>query len=162
MIRSYWQNLMPRERWMLILGVAAVVTTLFYLLLLEPYQNERERLDQDIELQRELLGWMRGAAVEMQRLRGGGATPRGSAGAETPLLTLVDGSARRQGLGEALKRVQPDGQSGVRVWLEQVEFDALLPWLESLERDSGVKVSSLVIEPQDPGRVKARLSLERP
>ncbi len=162
MIRNYWQNLMPRERLMLLLGGAAVVFTLIYLLLLEPFVNERERLRQDIELQRELLGWMRNAAAEMQHLRGGGAVSRGTAGSTTPLLTLVDGSARRQGLGEALKRVQPDGQSGVRVWLEQVAFDALLAWLDTLERDSGVVVSALVVEPQEPGLVKVRLSLERP
>ncbi len=164
MIQAYWQNLMPRERRVLIAGAVALVLMLFYVLAWAPFQSERASREQAIEQQRELLGWMQGAAAELQALRTGGAGGSGAAAANrsVPLLTLVDGSARKQGLGGALKRVQPDGDAGVRVWLEGVDFDALLLWLDTLERSQGVLVKALVVEPQSPGRVKARLSLERP
>ena len=81
-------------------------------------------------------------------------------GSEVYELGVVDGSARQAGLGSAMKRVKPDGKSGVRVWFEGVSFDSLVGWLATLS-DQQVTVRSLSLErPGEPGRVNAQLTLE--
>ena len=78
------------------------------------------------------------------------------------LMGLVDGSARRQGLTDAIKRIEPQGKA-VQVRLEQVEFDKMLAWLDQLIEREGVEVSGMVVERQEVvGRVNCRLVIGVP
>ena len=62
-----------------------------------------------------------------------------------------------------LKRVEEERQHTVRVWIEQVAFDQLIVWLDSLQRKYAITTASLVVERLDqPGRVNVRLILDRP
>jgi general secretion pathway protein M len=157
---NFWNNLQPRERVMLAGGAAALLLLLGYALLVEPYFTAMERMRQDVAAQRETLVWMRQAAAEAKALRGG-ATKRVAATGGQSLLALADTTAKASGLAAALKRVQPDGQRSVRVWLEQAPFDAMMQWLDTLGREHGVQVTGLVVEPLPaPGSVDARVVLE--
>ena len=70
-------------------------------------------------------------------------------------------SAKRSQLGTALKRVEPDGAHGVRVWLEQAPFDDMIRWLGELKNNSGVRITSVTVDQQGAaGLVNARLMLE--
>ena len=89
------------------------------------------------------------------------AAAQGMAGRS--LLSVTDGSARTAGLGDALKRVEPDGSTGVRVWLEGAPFDSVIGWLRVMSSSYGVDVDSASIErTATAGRVNARLSLQAP
>ncbi len=60
-----------------------------------------------------------------------------------------------------MKRIEPEGQNSVRVWLEQAAFDDVIQWLQNLKRDYGIHTADIVIERQAAaGRVNARLTLE--
>jgi general secretion pathway protein M len=101
---------------------------------------------------------MRQAATEIQVLRQG-ATKRNPAGGS--LLATTDSSARAHGLAKAVKRVQPEGQRSVRVWLEQAPFDDVMLWLNTLAGDYGIRVDGVVVDPTDaPGLVDLRAVLE--
>jgi general secretion pathway protein M len=129
-----------------------------YALVWDPYVQGVTRLEQEVAEQRALLSWMENAAREVKALRGSGmaARPGGQS-----LLTLVDSTARAQGLENALQRVQPEGQNTVRVWLEKASFDDTLRWLDRLTGQQGLRVTGLVVEPlQEAGRVNARITLE--
>ena len=84
-------------------------------------------------------------------------------GADMPLLSAVDKAAKDPSLGgKAPTRMQPDGESQVRVWLEDVPFDALLRWMYGLQGHYGVRIDSVAIERRPTaGQVNARLSLVR-
>jgi general secretion pathway protein M len=77
------------------------------------------------------------------------------------LLGTIDRTAKAGDLGKSVKRVQPDGQTKARVWLENANFDAMIKWLESLQRQQGIRIVTSVIEKQEEaGIVNARLVLE--
>jgi type II secretory pathway component PulM len=50
------------------------------------------------------------------------------------LVVLIDRSARECGLGAALTGQTPNGENGIRVRLEQAEFDKLVVCLGSLQQ----------------------------
>ena len=156
---AYWHTLQPRERLILGAGTLLALILLLWALVWEPYVRDGERLAQRVRVEREDLAWMEQAATQVRHLRG--STRLKSRPAGQSLLALVDSTARTHQLGTALKRVQPDGQRAVRVWLEQAQFDTLLVWLERLASDYGVHVSGLVLERGEvAGQVNARVVLD--
>ena len=102
---------------------------------------------------------MRQAAREVKRLSGGAGTSPSSDGRS--LLTLVDQTARGAGLATALKRVAPQGEDKLSVQLDGVEFDKLIPWLGSLERDHRIAIVNLSVDRTTAaGLVNARIILQ--
>lgn len=158
-MKQYWSNLQPRERLVLITGGVALLLLMLYALVIDPYQTRAARLEQLVADQRSDLEWMREAGAQVRALRTGAPQQAGAGGQS--LLSLADSTARSQGLGGAVKRVQPEGQRSVRVWLEQANFDDVLRWLQTLSTRYGVGITALVADPSDePGRADVRLVLE--
>jgi len=157
-LRQYWEQLQLRERRMLTIGGIAAVILLLYALLWEPFTGEIAHLKDSVSTQRATLAWMQQAAAEAQQLRGTSAA--GTDGRS--LLAVSDETAKSHQLGAAMKRVQPDGQHTVRIWLEGAPFGDLLRWLDTLSRRHGVRITALNVEriPATPGHVNARVSLE--
>ena len=157
-VTEYWEGLQPRERIMLFAGGIAILFALLYFLLWQPVMNARTEMRQEVMQQRALVQWMKDAASEAKSLRGvTGQKTKGLGGQS--LLSLVDQSAKQQGLGGAMKRVEPDGKQ-VRIWFEAAGFDRLIGWLEKISRENGIRVISATIERSDgTGLVDARLRL---
>jgi general secretion pathway protein M len=103
---------------------------------------------------------MQESALKVKQLNG--ANPAAGKGMEgRSLLSVTDDSARSAGLGAALKRVEPDGSTGVRVWLEDASFDSVAGWLSVMDTHYGVDVDSATLErAATTGRINARLSLQ--
>lgn len=158
MLKERWAQLQERERRVLLGGAVALVLLGGYALVWDPWMQAVSRLEQDVAEQRVLLGWMKQSVHEVQMLRGN--RPGGAPAAGQSLLTLIDGSARAQGLGTAMQRVEPEG-NGVRVWLEKAPFDEVMRWLDRLG-DRGVRVTSFATErvAGQSGVVNVRLVLE--
>lgn len=156
-MKAYWMQLQARERRLLLLGALALLLLLAYALVWEPARAGLARLEQDTAAQRATLAWMEQARQQVQHLR----QTRPPTGGPS-LLPLAEQSAKAHGLGPALKRIQPDGQHSVRVWLEQASFDDTLRWLDTLAGRHGVKIGAFSAERADAGRVHARLVLEAP
>lgn len=156
---QYWEGLQPRERQVLSVGAVALLIIGVYALIIEPYQEKSARLEQDIAAHLETLQWMQGAAASVKALqRNGGSHKKDWKGT---LLTLVDTSARQSALGDSVKKVEPEGKNGVRVWLEQASFDELLRWLNTLNQQYDVKISGLQVDREDSaGLVSAKVVLE--
>lgn len=159
-MKSYWANLQPRERRVLTAGAVALLLIGIYALAWEPYRSAVANTRAAVESKRTTLAWMQQAAEEVRSLRGSDRAAGPGRGGQS-LLALVDATAKSNGLADALKRVQPDGQKAVRVWLEGAPFDAALVWMGRLYRDRGLRIDGLVIEQADkPGRANLRLTLE--
>jgi general secretion pathway protein M len=57
--------------------------------------------------------------------------------------------------------VEPDGSTGVRVWLEDASFDSVVGWLGVMASRYGVDVDTASMErAATTGRINARLSLQ--
>ncbi len=162
-MKAWFANLDPRERNALIFGGALLAMVLAYVLLWQPFSARAARLEQTVEEQRALKQWMQNAALEAQRLRAAqvpGSMKAGMSGQS--LLAVVDQAARQDRLGTALKRIEPEGTSIVRVWFEQAIFDDVLLWLGDLQNTYGVRITSISIDHQgsSAGSVNARVELE--
>lgn len=159
-MREYFENLSQRERYLVIVAGTALVIFLLWALLWRPMMASAKDVQQRVAAQESELQWMRQAAAEARVLRGAaGAGAQASGGS---LLSLVERTARQGRLAPAVKRVQPDGEQGVRIWLENASFDDLLVWLHQLATAHGVALSEVAVERQQAaGIVNGRLLLER-
>lgn len=154
--REYWDNLQRRERRMVLGGAFVAVLLLLYGLVVEPIMGELSRLQTSVHERHVVLAWMQQAAQEVKQMNLGSQVPSD----HDSLLALVDSSARQHQLGPGIKRLQPEGQSGVRVWLEQVAFDDVLTWVDALAVRS-VRITGLSVERSTvPGLVDLRIVME--
>ncbi len=160
-MKDWFMGLEPRERRMVAGGALALVLTLFYLLVWEPVAVSYDDLKKNVAAQQETLDWMKQASAQVKALRGSARGPARGLGGRS-LLAVVDQSARAAGLGPAIKRVEPDGSRGVKIWLEGASFDDIVLWLGKLDRDYLVEATVVTLEPQGEGRVNARLTLLGP
>lgn len=157
-IQEWLASLEQRERRLVITGAVLAAIMILYLAIWSPLSSSVENLRVTTQEQETTLVWMRQAAQEVKKLRGSGRTKPASG---QSLLTLVDRTAKAGRLGPAVKRVQPDGEQKVRVWMEAASFDDVVRWLVLLETRHGIGIESTVFEVKDsPGRVDVRLVLE--
>lgn len=160
-MQEFWVQLAPRERIAILIGAGVLTVILLYLLAWTPFVERAQRLETSVQERRATQQWMKGAVQEAQRLRATSTPTSGSTHGGQSLLALIDQSARAQGLASALKRVEPDGENSVRVWLERAPFDDMLTWLGGLRQQQGVRISSITVDEQGgPGLVSARLVVE--
>jgi general secretion pathway protein M len=157
-MREWWSGLQPRERRIVIAGAGALALILLYAAIWLPLAGGRAELRGRVAENQATLNWMQQAVRQVQQLRGAGAA-RPATGQS--LLALVDQTAKQQQLAGVVKRIEPAGQEGVRVWVEQAEFDTLLTWFELLQRDHNVRIKNITVERGAvDGRVNARMAFE--
>jgi general secretion pathway protein M len=160
-MKDWFHSLDPRERMMVTGGAALLVLLVLYLLIIEPLSSSYSALSQKVTQQQETLVWMRQAAQQVQALkRTSVGAARGLGGRS--LLAVVDQSMSAAGMGNSVKRIEPDGSKGVKVWLESAAFDTMIVWLGNLTRSYQIETSLITIEPVGNGQVNARLTLLEP
>jgi general secretion pathway protein M len=143
-------------------AMGVLVLLLVYAVLLQPFYSQHGKLRSSVAEQHETLQWMQQNAATVRQLQGSGQTA-GTGLAGRSLLSVADASARGAGLGPALKRVEPEGSSGVRVWLDGAVFDSVISWLDTMGRQYGVDIESVTFEQSGAGgRVNVRLTLQAP
>lgn len=154
-----WADLADRERQMVLGGGVALVALVFVFQFWLPLEAGLQQGNIAAGERAAALKWMEESAREVVRLRAaGGGIPTASGGES--LLSLADRTARSQGLGEALQRVEPEGPDRVRFQFEKASFEQVLNWLAALERRYGVQAQSVTIDKEvAPGMVRARLVL---
>nr|VFJ77925.1 MAG: general secretion pathway protein M [Candidatus Kentron sp. FW] len=151
-------TLKPRERIALAVAGVVIILSLLQLVIIEPLGNKVEYLKHRISRQEADLQWMQQAAGKIIRLRESAAAGEGVSHSES-LLIVVDRSAKKAGISQSVKRIEPVGEESVRVWIEEVAFDDLLRWLGDL-RVRGVRGDSIIIEQRKiPGRVDTKATL---
>ena len=157
-MKDWYQRLSQRER-AIVLGLAVLVAaTLAYVTVIEPIRNNLEAARLQVEAQRELLGWMRGAAAEAGQLRAAVGEER-VAGDDRPAYLLLDEAIRASGL-PAPSRIEPQG-GGTQAQFESVAFDRLIVLLDRLARQRGLEVTQASFTRKAAGEVGARITLEQ-
>ncbi|GAA6133374.1 hypothetical protein NBRC116188_01630 [Oceaniserpentilla sp. 4NH20-0058] len=87
-----------------------------------------------------------------------GAGTSTSAGGNKSILSTVNNTAKVKNIH--LKRFEPDGDTGLRIWLDKVNFNSAIDWLELLESSRGIKVEQISIDKVEPGIVNIRAVLK--
>lgn len=159
-MKDWFLNLTQRERVMVQVASTVVLVFFVYLFIFEPINNNYAKNKKNVKMATETLDWMRTAANEVKQLGGGRVQQPRNQGKQF-VLSVVDRSARKAGLASVMKRVQPEGDSNVRVWFENVVFDELITWLALLESRHGLHVNEINIEQSESiGLVNVRVFLE--
>lgn len=156
-LRAAWSGLAERERRVVGAGGVALGLILVYLLVWEPLATARQQRELGLQAARAL-------AVQLEELAAsaGRAGRTAIQGKDQSLLAVVDQSRKASALTKPPSRLQPEGDATVRIWLEDVPFDALVRWLGDLQTRYGVRVDNADIERESgPGLVNARLTLMR-
>jgi general secretion pathway protein M len=153
-MRAWFDNLQPRERWILIAGIVVVIGVVLWAGVLRPLRTQSALLQAAVESKQRLL-------LDLGRL-GTASTARapGAQGAEQTLVVVVDSTAQAHGL--RITRSRPNGPSGVEVTLQAVPFDVLVAWLMTLHGTYTVDVESAQLSTaRQQGLVNGQVSLHR-
>lgn len=158
-MKAWWDSRAPRERVIMIIAAFALSAMLYFLMVWEPIIKARDDQQRYLQDQVSLNNWLRQVEPEVRRIRSAGNTGTQKKGS---VLSIADSTAKAGGLGGAIKRMQPEGEQMVRVWLEDAPFNTLVTWLHSLETTQGIQITDFNVSQDDsPGLVKARLTLKR-
>lgn len=155
MITNRFGSLSRRERSLLLAGIVLVLAVAGYVLVLEPRYQRLYQLRAQVPALQADLSWMKAQVRGHQDL----FQQRGAeAGERPPLLTVLERSVTEAGLRDRMTRMQPAEQGQVRVWFDDVAFDAWLRWLGTLG-GFGITVTAVNVDRGDPGRVDVRLTV---
>jgi general secretion pathway protein M len=159
-LKDWFFSLKPRERAIVAGGGVLVLLFAIYLLGLAPLYSAVNARAGRVAAKEGDLAWMRSVGGEVMALNVTG-TP--VAPSNESLVVLIDRAARECGLGSALTGQTPSGDNGIRVRLEQAEFDKLVVCLGGLQQAHSVTIESANIDRTGkPGFVNASLVLTRP
>ncbi len=83
-----------------------------------------------------------------------------SAASDDSLIAVATSTAKT--LGISFKRFQPEGDTGLRLWIEAAEFDRLLQWVDVLTKQ-GIILEQLDVDKLEKqvGMVDARVLIRR-
>lgn len=159
-MKAWFMSLSLREKYMVEVATTVVFIFMFYLLIWEPISSSYERNKKNVANAVETITWMKNAAQQVKQLRGSGALEDQPQGKQF-VLGMIDKTAKNAGLGNVLKRVQPEGETGVRVWFENAAFDELVKWLATLQSEHGLIVNEINVDKTEAnGLVNVRVFLE--
>ena len=160
-MKQWFYSRQPQERLALMVMATFILGLLVYTLLWLPINDEVAKKRVWIAEQQETLTWMKRTASEINRLKPTALT--GKSKNNEALLSTVDRTAKQARLRDAIKRIKPQGDDKVQIWLEQASFDRTIRWLDTLQRQQNIAVGTITIEKQkSPGIIDARINLERP
>ena len=155
--KAKWNALgAPERRAASVLGVFLGIV-LFYLLIWLPVEAGLSRSQARLVSVQSQLAQVQSQAALVGSLR---AAPRSEPPADAA--SAVQEAAERNGLREAVKRVDAEGARGARVQIEAAPFPALMSLLVDLQR-AGLRAENASFDRNaKPGTVNARLLLQAP
>lgn len=157
-MKEWYAGLQPRERLIVQAGAIALALLLFYATVWDPLTGGARAKAEAVSAEQKQLSWMRQAAEDVKRLRPESEQIAAQLPAGQSLLGVIDQTAKAAGLGAALKRVKPEGDNKVSVWMEDAAFDDVVRWLENLHRSYGVEVDNITVDKKNvAGKVDARI-----
>jgi general secretion pathway protein M len=158
---NLWFHSLPQRDKILVVATSVImIITLFYLIIWEPVYKGLEQQKQQYQSQQSIVSWMQEASAEVKTLKRSGAKTITSS--NQPVSLIIEQSAKISGLKGSLGKLESSGKEGARVKLDTASFDQMLIWLNSLEKQHGVTVTSASIErAENTGTVNARLSFSR-
>ncbi|MCF6263681.1 MAG: type II secretion system protein M [Xanthomonadales bacterium] len=162
-MKTWWQDLQQREQQLILGGSIALLAVILWAFVWLPYQQNKDSLQTQIHARGQQLVEITQIAAQAKAAGKSPQTANSTAArGNRSLLQITDESARAAGLAAALKRIEPDTDKQVQVWLENANFDKLITWLEVIEGKYSIRIESASINKvskKTSGAVNARISL---
>lgn len=158
---NWWHGLQPREQRLIISATILGMVVIIYSLIWAPLIDSRDARRLQVQNSQTQLVWMQTQAKHIQRIKL--ANPNSTQASNSrSLLAVVDSLANQLGLRSAIQQIEPDGQSQATLWINSINFDALMTMLGELEKKAQISVSEASIDRlENSGMVKATLVLRK-
>ena len=158
-LNQWYSSLPGRDQKLLIATIIFLLITLFYLMVWEPIHQGRDQQQQKLKSQQDIYSWMQSASKEVTTLKRSGTRKVSN---NQPIALILENSAKVSGLKKHINKIESSGKSGARVKIDSASFDQLLVWLNRLEKQHGVSITTANIERNiEAGTISARLSFEK-
>lgn len=155
-IKQHLDKLNDRERRMVYASALVVAVFIPYQLIWAPLMNTVEDKRERVAKQQADLIWMQSKVAEVRALS---RTSNNTAGSQQSIYGTIERTARQQFQGDI--RVQQEGREGIRVQIDNISFDELMNWLDTLSYEHQVFVKDFKVENEkEAGRVRASILLE--
>ncbi|MEM7256679.1 MAG: type II secretion system protein GspM [Pseudomonadota bacterium] len=158
-IKSWYASQSAREQFIVASTAIIGVVAGLYLFVIEPLNEGIAARTASVESQKKNLAWMQQQSGIVKR---SGSSTSGAVTRQpmpqAPYL-LLDAAIRDKKIAEP-ERVTPDGTTGARAQISNVEFDKLLEVLGGLDSRYGLAVTTMNVSKKNEGLVTARFSLE--
>lgn len=135
-----WVALSPRERLLLMAGLAVMTWAALYGVVYQPMQAENQRLQQQILAQQQIHRHLREVAQQVDLLRQAGV--QAAVEAVEPAAVIAD-SSQQLGFDTYIVRRQADAAGGIELELQQMPFDKMVYWLAVLQQQHAIVVIQL-------------------
>lgn len=156
--KAWFYGLPDRDRLSIVVLVLFLCAVAIYYMVWSPIYDYLDKTQSRYYDRVEMLQWMK-ANESLAREASGAAAGGDSNRRGQSVLTLVNKTSGQHGI--SLKRVEPRGDDGLRMWLDSQPFDAIIGWLYQLNTQYGISVENLTFEKQpESGRVNATVILE--
>lgn len=143
-MKAWLEKLSARELTLLIGGVTVLLFSGLYAFIYLPIIDEQKHIDLAIENQRQLNATLKTISAEVSVLQQNQLEPSEPKGSQSQM-SIIDASSEQLGIKTAIKRIVPEGQDTVTLWLEKCEFDKLIYWLAVLDKKHAITVRQINI-----------------
>ncbi|MBQ0797914.1 MAG: type II secretion system protein M [Porticoccaceae bacterium] len=147
-LSKHYNELSGKDKRALNILTAVMLPLFIYFALIQPsreFYSSNKSLYQE---NKELIAWI-------NLNKGNVASAKTGAQARTQdeaIIQTVSKSAEENNI--KLSRLQPEGKTKVRIWINDGDFSDLIKWLSDLSQNTGVNISSISIDDTgNPGKV---------
>ena len=149
-----------RERQLVIGAVITAIIALLYAGIWEPIFTGLDNQRLQYQAQRQQLIWMKDTVQKIKSLQSSGSSSTARF-ADASTTSLVERSAQSMGVKSFIKKQSSD-KKGVKINLEQANFDRVILWLDDMQQKYGIETTGIKIEHKGKsGAVDVRVTLER-
>lgn len=153
--QAWFEQLPPRDQSVVKLLGLLLAAALIFTMVWVPAKDRKLAAEAKLNSEISLYKWIQDNSSRVSK----SATSSRGGSQNQSILAVVNNSSRAKNI--SLKRFEPDGPKGLRIWLENVVFDDLVSWLEDLQFGQGVTVTQINIEKEQSGRVNVRATLQK-
>lgn len=158
-MHKWRQALSGRDRILVIYGSIISLLLLFYFMIWTPLSEKNAELIASNAQTRELIGWMKQARVQLVNLH---QQTKTKVATNVSLLSAIEQSVKRNRLEASAADIKQLDTSRVQVTFAQVDYLAVLRWIDDLQTSSASKIDKVSIQKTEkPGIVRVDLTLLR-
>ena len=151
-IKSYWDGLNDRERWVLGVGVLCCLIYFFYLAIYSPLTNAVAMKSLQLSEKQETLVWMQHVRQDIKSGRGPQTLT------SSKLLTVLDNQLGSVSFKQFPYKLHQTAAGDIQLVFERVPYNPFINWLFLLNERYAVTIKQLNVEKTDSaGIVKVML-----
>jgi len=157
---EYFKSINNSERISILAGVVLLTIFLVYQLVFSPLHSSIDKKQNLLNNKIQTLHWMQQASIEYLHMQNN--KPRKNASySKDSLLTIIDQTTVKLDVRSFIRRIEPEGENQVQIWLELINFDDLIHLLNILKRNHNISVENLSVNRQsEQALVNARITVK--